>query len=409
MPKLNNRPPKYSKMGKYAVVYYGGKPHYLGRYGSPESKVAYSRIVAEIQANPSVPLPSEEKKITVRELAAEFLDYAKANTNSTDYAHYRTAVLDFLDKLYGDNTPVENFTPRSLKLVRDEMIKSRRFCRNIVNKYVRFIAFIFAWGVENELVQETTWRTLKAVKPLSKGSPGTFDHEEREPVPDDIIQQTLQFMPLTLKAMIVVQRLTGMRPSELFNMRVGDIIQDDTPELWHYVRKDHKTKRFIGTKVIPLGKPEQELIAPYLEGKAPDAAVFSPHQAMAERNAERAANRKTKMSPSHISKAKERAAKPSYYSEFYNRDSYRQAVEHAIEKGNRQLPDDQKIPHWTPYQLRHAAGTEVEKTEGLDKAQALLGHRTANVTKRYAHGQLAIAESMARNRQNPFATKGQDS
>ena len=56
----------------------------------------------------------------------------------------------------------------------------------------------------------------------------------------------------------------------------------------------------------------------------------------------------------------------------------------------------------TIYQIRHAAGTATEKTEGLDKAQALLGHRTANVTRRYAHSQLAIAEDMARNRHNPF-------
>jgi len=70
MPKLNNRPPKYSKMGKYAVVYYGGKSHYLGRYGSDESKVAYSRLLAEIQASPTgVPLPKEERHVTVRELA----------------------------------------------------------------------------------------------------------------------------------------------------------------------------------------------------------------------------------------------------------------------------------------------------------------------------------------------------
>ena len=45
---------------------------------------------------------------------------------------------------------------------------------------------------------------------------------------------------------------------------------------------------------------------------------------------------------------------------------------------------------------------------GLDKAQALLGHKTANVTKRYAHGQLAIAEEMARTRQNPFENPPED-
>jgi len=48
MPKLNNRPPKYCKMGKYAVVYFHGRPRYLGLYGSPESKVVYAHIIAEI-------------------------------------------------------------------------------------------------------------------------------------------------------------------------------------------------------------------------------------------------------------------------------------------------------------------------------------------------------------------------
>ena len=81
MPKLNNRPPKYAKMGKYAVVYLNGKKIYLGLYGSPESKVAYSRLVAELQASPAIYRPKENESITVRELTAAFLDYAKENTD----------------------------------------------------------------------------------------------------------------------------------------------------------------------------------------------------------------------------------------------------------------------------------------------------------------------------------------
>ena len=53
-----------SKMKEYAVVYYHGKTHYLGRYGTPEALTAYNRLCAEIQANPVfqkathfVPLP----------------------------------------------------------------------------------------------------------------------------------------------------------------------------------------------------------------------------------------------------------------------------------------------------------------------------------------------------------------
>jgi len=66
------------------------------------------------------------------------------------------------------------------------------------------------------------------------------------------------------------------------------------------------------------------------------------------------------------------------------------------------LPDVQKIPHWTPYAIRHSAGTATEEALGLDKAQALLGHTSANTTKRYAHARLAITEAMAMTRSNPF-------
>ena len=73
MPKLKNRPPKYSKMNKYAVVYHNGRPRYLGPYGSPESKVAYSRFIAELQAAPAVPQPAGEKPLPSVSLPSHFL------------------------------------------------------------------------------------------------------------------------------------------------------------------------------------------------------------------------------------------------------------------------------------------------------------------------------------------------
>lgn len=403
MPKLQNRPPKYCQINGRAVVYVKGKPFYLGKYGSPESKIAYSRFIAEIQTNPVPFLPTEEKHVTVCELAAAFLDHAKT-MNSTEYAHWRVVVLDFLVKLYGDDTPVENFKPSCLKLIRDEMIKSRRFCRRIVNRYTFRIVAIFAWGVENDLVPETTWRALKAVKSLPKGHPGTYDNEERQPVSDDVIKRTLLFMPPTLRAMVIVQRLTGMRPSEVFNMKVGEILKDTGSELWHYVKKDHKTERFIGTKVIPLGKPEQDVIAPYLEGKSAENAVFSLRTAMQERNSERRANRKTKISPWQEARDKERASKPSRYAEFFTQYSYRQAIKYAIEKGNRQLSDDNQIPHWFPYQIRYSAATSAEIEFGDTAAQALLGHQSVNMTRKYSKAQIVQREELARNRRNPFET-----
>jgi len=82
---------------------------------------------------------------------------------------------------------------------------------------------------------------------------------------------------------------------------------------------------------------------------------------------------------------------------------YRKAVEHAIMKGNKTLPEEQLIPKWTPYQLRHAAATAIELEHGLDEAQAQLGHTSANMTKRYSKAQLMQREKLARKRHNPFA------
>jgi integrase len=406
MPKLNNRPPKYCKLKKYAVVYLHGKTHYLGLYDSPESRAAYARLLAESQANPNFYLSKKEVEagITIKELSAAFLDYAENRIDIKDYNHYCTIVVDFLLKLYGDSIPVDTFKPSCLKLVRDDMIQSRRFCRNTINKYTRRIVSLFQWGVENDHVLETTWRALKAVKSLSKGYPGTFDNPKREHVPDWVVELTLPFMPPTLRAMVQLQRMLAMRPNEIFKMRVGDIDRSREAEgLWDYRPGSYKTAEYVGEIEFPLGRPEQELIAPYLIGKKPEEAIFSPRTAVAERNAEKKAQGKAKPTPSRIARDKARAAKPRQYKEFYDENSYRKAIEYAIKKGNRQLPEDKQIPHWYPYLLRNSGVTEIELEHGLDKAQAQAGHMSANMTKRYSRAQKKQREDLALNRRNPFS------
>jgi len=102
MPKLSNKPPKYAKLKNYAVVYHQGKTHYLGQYGSPESKSAYARFIAESRFDPAHCLPKEEGNVTVTVLAATFLDQAKLTLGQQNYGHHRIAIGDFLLKLYGD-------------------------------------------------------------------------------------------------------------------------------------------------------------------------------------------------------------------------------------------------------------------------------------------------------------------
>jgi integrase len=125
--------------------------------------------------------------------------------------------------------------------------------------------------------------------------------------------------------------------------------------------------------------------------------------AVQERNIVKRANRKTKITPSQAARNRERAENPTgRIGEFYDSHAYRVAVKHAIAKGNKVLPEGKKIPHWYPYQLRHSAATQMEAMLGDTEAQALLGHKTVNMTKRYSKAQLMQREALARNRQNPF-------
>ena len=122
MPKLQNRPPQCSRIGKYAVVYLNGKKNYLGLHGSPEAKAAYARLEAEWwtnaqnRSNPTFYLQKRETNTTVKELAVAFLDHAKRTLASPNYSHYRIMVVEFLVKLYGDNTPANEFKPKCLWL-----------------------------------------------------------------------------------------------------------------------------------------------------------------------------------------------------------------------------------------------------------------------------------------------------
>jgi integrase len=410
MPKLTNKPPKYTKSEKYACVYRNGKKIYLGLYGSPESKAAYARFVAESKAGSELLLskgePGEVSGVTVKELALAFLDDAKKTLAKGNYGHHRIVVQELL-KLYGDNIPVDSFTPKCLRLFRQGLIDTHRFCRKTVNNYVCRVVGIFTWGVSEECVQPNTEALLKAVKPLQEGYVGTYDLPEREDVSDDVIKATLPFMPPTVAAMVKLQRLTGMRPSEVFNMRVGQIDRRTDPEIWLYRLPCHKTKKKTKRdKIVPLGKPEQKLILPYLEGKEPGAAVFSLHTAMAERRTARRANRKTRVTSAQRAKDDARAEnKYSRYSEFYGKDSYRSAVEYAIAKGNKNLPDGEKIPHWTPYQLRHAASSAMEVEVGFEASQVLLDHASPNTTARYNHRRLQKQKRLARKRRDIFAEK----
>ena len=400
MPKLKNQFPKMYRDRNQAISKHNGKRIYHGVWGSTEAEKSYKRFIAALIEHPALPYKAGAGGVvSVAELADAFLERTESETRlDRDAIIMFKQSIGYLIEVYGE-LAVDEFSPKKLKVCRDQMVKAGTLCRNQINRYTGYIKRIFAWGVEEEIVQSNILHALQAVKNLKEGEQGTFDHPPREGVPDSVIEATLPFLPPTVSAMVQVQRLTGMRPGEIFNMRVGDIDQNRNNGLWYYT-PSHKTEQHIGEKPIPLGKPEQKLIAPYLIGKKSAESVFSPRTAMKERAVLARENRKSKLTPSQLERDAQRAKKSaSKVREFYDRYSYRRAVKYAIERGNR---NGVKIPHWSPYLLRNSAATAIELEHGLDEAQAQLGHTTADMTKRYSAAQLKQREKLAHSRVNPF-------
>jgi integrase len=84
----------------------------------------------------------------------------------------------------------------------------------------------------------------------------------------------------TVAAMVQVQRKSAMRPSEVCRMRVGDI--DMSGEIWLYRPVAHKGSWRDDDeeyeREIALGKPEQAILLPYLEGKSPGQRTINVTQ-----------------------------------------------------------------------------------------------------------------------------------
>ena len=118
---------------------------------------------------------------------------------------------------------------------------------------------------------------------------------------------------------------------------------------------------------------------------------------MKERIVRDAAKRKTKIPPSQIHRKEQRVKNPKRKDrDSYDRNSYNRAIQRAITAANKRLPESEQIPHWTPYQLRHAAITDiVQQTGKLDIARAVAGQKTISVTQGYNHADVKIAIEQA--------------
>ena len=200
-----------------------------------------------------------------------------------------------------------------------------------------------------------------------------------KPVPDANINAALEHLTPVLRAMVMVQRLTGARPGEICQMRPCDI--DRGTDVWFYTPGRHKTENHDIPRTIPIGPRAQAWLTPFLRRDA-NVPCFSPIESESQRLEARQENRKT---PAR--KEARRRGPRNDLQPLYSSSSYRKAIERACKRA--------KVPKWSPNQLRHSRATELRQKAGYEVARTTLGHRT-DITEIYAERDLTSAAEAAR-------------
>ncbi len=392
--------PKKSALPKYclhkpsglAYVRIKGKVNYLGRYDSPESRKAYVRIIEQIDQDPPPDISSlqELEDLTVVELCSSYLDfceiYYQKNGKPTHYIGAIELSLKRLAEIY-DETPAAEFGPRALKRFRQTMIE-KHLSRSYINAQIEIIKRMFCWACSEELLPASIDHALKTVKGLKKGRSEARETEPVGPVPDQVVDATLDFLPAVIADMVRLQRLTGARPGEICQLRPGDV--DRNGEVWQYRPATHKTEHHGKERIIYIGPKAQAILTPYLL-RPSDVYCFSPAESERRRQSERRAKRLSNVQPSQQNRRRsEPKRRPA---DRYDKNSYRRAIARAVHKANKRIrenavregiEDPEFLESWHPNQLRHTAGTDIRRQFGIEGAQLILGHSRADVTQVYA-------------------------
>lgn len=339
-PKKPTKVPGYllHKPTGQARVRLNGHDHYLGPYGSDESRIEYGKLIAQhsagVPVDPFRNSDNDETGLTINELTVAFMRHAekhyRKNGAVTSEVHCFKLAFSPLVNLYG-GLSVNEFGPLTLKAVRAKMV-SEQWVRKSVNRAVARIRHLFRWGLSCEMVNPMTLVRLEAVAPLQAGRTEAPDNPPRTAVPIEHITAVKSDVSPLVADLIDLQRLIGCRSGELLSLTTRMI--DRTAECWIATLVDHKTSHKGQSRFLAIGPQAQLILSKYLKAK-PDEPLFE-----------------------------------------MRRDAFCRAITRSCERLD--------IPRWIPHQLRHTAASRVREEFDLEHVQATLGHAKATMSETYA-------------------------
>jgi integrase len=356
MPKLApHANPKlcHHKATGRAVVTLNGREFYCGDFGDPAARRKYDRLIAEWIANGRAPLCSESD-LSLIEVLASFKQHAKEyyadrdGSLSREGQNYFTLLVR-LGRMYGDLPAIE-FGPLRLKAFRQSLVDDG-LARTHVNHQVNRVRHILKWASENELLPASIFESLRCVAGLRFKKPQARETEPIRPVPDAVVNATLPFLAPQHRAMVELQRLTGMRSGEVARMRTCDI--NTKGDVWTYTPEHHKTLHRGHTRIVYLGPQAQEVLRPWLRTGLSEY-LFQPREVEAWRLGQPHANRKTPLSYGNRPGTKRGRRRRREPGDFYSSDAYGRAIRAACE-----------VAFGMPNELRKRQKGETKQDPGL--------------------------------------------
>jgi integrase len=359
-------PSKPHKSGQ-ARIRIGGRDYYLGVWGSAESRQQYARLVTELAAGVDLAARLNPGTITVADVTARYMEDTAAARGTADHelVNFRSAIA-VLVGLYGTLPAADLGTPQ-LRAVRQAMLtgsllseaertareqagRPLGWCRNVANRQIVRIRTIWRWAEETAgLVPRGSWGHLCSLRSIARNDKRARQTAARQPATWEQVQAALRHVPPAVAVMLELQWWTGMRPSELVKMRACDVRKDGPEGTWLYRLEQHKNSWREGAapEDVVLGPECQRVLGPWLEAarnRGADAWLFPTSHRRSDRH--------------------------------YTTGGYAVAVKRVCAQHG--------IPHFTPYQLRHACAERVLQSSGLDAARAVLRQASIGTTEIYA-------------------------
>jgi len=366
--------------GDQGFVQVNGRRKYLGRWGTADTNQAYARFAAEWKANGGRFAPASPDDITVVEVADRYLAHADAyyrgpdGVETSELRNLKCSIAT-LRELYG-RMPARDFGPRALEAVRCVMLSSvnRRgggkhtnapegLTRGVINARIGHLKRMFRWAASKELIPGSVFPRLQSLAGLPAGRSPARESEPVRPVPQSDIDAVRPHVPSQVWAVVQLQLLTGARAGELLIARPIDF--DTTGKVWTYAPPTHKTAWRGHDREIYVGPRGQEVLRPFLSGRAVEAFLFDPHEAEAHRHAQAKTHRRADQAASPTKTDRTMGAQ-------YTTASYRRAIHRACDVAG--------VPRWGVHRLRHNAATNLRQAHGLEAAALMLGHSSPVLT-----------------------------